>query len=58
MDDHIERRIRESVRDSLFIEVDELLIIIATYLNPEDVFSDDLLEIWAQDNGYVKDELK
>jgi len=35
--------------------LDEAIDWIASNLNPEDVFSDNSLEVWAENNGYTKE---
>ena len=36
--------------------VDELLEVITANMSPEDVFDEETLKDWAEDNGYVKEE--
>ncbi len=56
MDYQTERFLEKDIKSILYFEIDELLDAIAINLNPEDVFSDDELEIWAKNNGYIKEE--
>ena len=48
MDYQTERFLEKDIKSILYFEIDELLDAIAINLNPEDVFSDDELEIWAK----------
>jgi len=49
MQDHIELSMSNAA-------LDEAIDWIANELNPDDVFTDDKLERWAESNGYSKTE--
>ena len=55
MDIQSERRLESAVLESVYINMDDLLYSISIHLEPEDVFSDEMLEEWAESNGYVKE---
>ena len=38
------------------IDSDDLIAAVVKHFCPEDVFPNEILEIWAEDSGYVKSE--
>ena len=56
MDIQSEHRLESAVLESIYIDISDLLYSISIHLDPEDVFSDEMLEDWAESNGYVKED--
>ena len=55
MDYRTELAIIREVKDILDLDLVRLLEIIANEFTPEDVFSEDDLKYWAENNGYIKE---
>jgi len=47
--------IESKLNNQVSIEWDEVVAVIGTHMDPEDVFSAETLQAWAEDNGYVKE---
>ena len=56
MDIQSERRLESAILENVCIDMADLLLSISIHLEPEDVFSDEMLEEWAESNGYVKED--
>ncbi len=58
MDSYLDNLIDRNIKENMYVDADDLIDMIANNFEPEDVFPDGILQEWAENNGYVKDELK
>ena len=56
MDIQAERRLESAILENVSIYMPDLVCSISIHLDPEDIFSDEQLEDWAESNGYVKED--
>ena len=56
MDIQAEHRLESAVLENVCIDMPSLLQSISIHLDPEDIFDVEILDEWAKNSGYIKED--